>query len=165
MASSTWRIGLGIVLALGSAEVAVAQAQAQAPQGGARAPAPAPVQQQQPATPTTPGNTNVQPAPAAQPRSQGPQTDQVGDMPVVTQDYAPPRQEPEPPSPDFEPAADDGKLQVAMDAGTGSSLAYAEARVVELGGESGTESQPHLYLGSYVEYVARTGHEAPGVHA
>lgn len=55
-------------------------------------------------------------------------------MPVVTQDYAPPRQEPEPPSPDFEPAADDGKLQVAMDAGTGSSLAYAEASVVELGG-------------------------------
>jgi ATPase subunit of ABC transporter with duplicated ATPase domains len=37
-------------------------------------------------------------------------------------------------------------------------------RVVELGGESGTEAQPHLYPGSYVEYVARTGHEAPGVH-
>jgi ATPase subunit of ABC transporter with duplicated ATPase domains len=37
-------------------------------------------------------------------------------------------------------------------------------RVVELGGESGTESEPHLYTGSYVEYVARTGHEAPGVH-
>ena len=55
-------------------------------------------------------------------------------MPVVTQDYAPPRQEPEPPSFDFVPAADDGKLQVAMDAGTGSSLAYAEASVVELGG-------------------------------
>ncbi len=38
-------------------------------------------------------------------------------------------------------------------------------RVVELGGESGVEKEPHLYPGSYVEYVARTGHEAPGVHA
>ena len=37
-------------------------------------------------------------------------------------------------------------------------------RVLELGGESGTEAQPHAYLGSYVEYVERTGHEAPGVH-
>src|ERR1700687_1795045 len=37
-------------------------------------------------------------------------------------------------------------------------------RVLELGGESGTETQPHVYLGSYVEYVERTGHEAPGVH-
>jgi ATPase subunit of ABC transporter with duplicated ATPase domains len=38
-------------------------------------------------------------------------------------------------------------------------------RVLELGGESGTEPEPHLYPGSYVEYVARTGHEAPGVHS
>jgi ATPase subunit of ABC transporter with duplicated ATPase domains len=38
-------------------------------------------------------------------------------------------------------------------------------RVLELGGESGTEAEPHLYPGSYPEYVARTGHEAPGVHA
>jgi ATPase subunit of ABC transporter with duplicated ATPase domains len=38
-------------------------------------------------------------------------------------------------------------------------------RVLELGGESGTEAQPHAYLGSYVEYVQRTGHEAPGVRA
>jgi ATPase subunit of ABC transporter with duplicated ATPase domains len=37
-------------------------------------------------------------------------------------------------------------------------------RVLELGGESGTDPQPHAYLGSYVEYVERTGHEAPGVH-
>jgi len=37
-------------------------------------------------------------------------------------------------------------------------------RVIELGGETGLDSQPHLYQGSYVEYVARTGHEAPGVH-
>ena len=38
-------------------------------------------------------------------------------------------------------------------------------RVIELGGESGTDKEPHLYPGSYVEYVQRTGHEAPGVHA
>jgi ATPase subunit of ABC transporter with duplicated ATPase domains len=38
-------------------------------------------------------------------------------------------------------------------------------RVLELGGESGVETQPHAYPGSYVEYVQRTGHEAPGVHA
>jgi ATPase subunit of ABC transporter with duplicated ATPase domains len=38
-------------------------------------------------------------------------------------------------------------------------------RVLELGGESGVEAEPHLYPGSYVEYVAKTGHEAPGVHA
>jgi ATPase subunit of ABC transporter with duplicated ATPase domains len=37
-------------------------------------------------------------------------------------------------------------------------------RVLELGGESGTEIQPHAYPGSYVEYVVRTGREAPGVH-
>ena len=38
-------------------------------------------------------------------------------------------------------------------------------RVIELGGESGVDPEPHLYPGSYVEYVARTGHEAPGVHS
>jgi ATPase subunit of ABC transporter with duplicated ATPase domains len=38
-------------------------------------------------------------------------------------------------------------------------------RVLELGGESGLDAQPHLYPGSYVEYVQRTGHEAPGVHS
>jgi ATPase subunit of ABC transporter with duplicated ATPase domains len=37
-------------------------------------------------------------------------------------------------------------------------------RVLELGGESGVDAQPHAYPGSYIEYVARTGHEAPGVH-
>ncbi len=36
--------------------------------------------------------------------------------------------------------------------------------VLELGGESGTDVHPHLFHGSYAEYVARTGHEAPGVH-
>jgi ATPase subunit of ABC transporter with duplicated ATPase domains len=34
-------------------------------------------------------------------------------------------------------------------------------RVLELGGEDGTQ----VYPGSYVEYVARMGREAPGVHA
>jgi ATPase subunit of ABC transporter with duplicated ATPase domains len=38
-------------------------------------------------------------------------------------------------------------------------------RVLELGGESGTEPHPVVYPGSYVDYVARSGHEAPGVHA
>ena len=38
-------------------------------------------------------------------------------------------------------------------------------RVLELGGESGTDPQPHAYPGSYVEYVERTGHEAPGIHS
>jgi len=38
-------------------------------------------------------------------------------------------------------------------------------RVLELGGETGVEREPHVYPGSYVEYVARTGHEAPGVHS
>ena len=37
-------------------------------------------------------------------------------------------------------------------------------RVLELGGESGVDPKPHAYPGSYVEYVARTGHEAPGIH-
>jgi ATPase subunit of ABC transporter with duplicated ATPase domains len=37
-------------------------------------------------------------------------------------------------------------------------------RVLELTGEDGTAA-PHAYGGSYVEWVARTGHEAPGVHA
>ena len=39
------------------------------------------------------------------------------------------------------------------------------SRVLELGGESGTEAAPHAYPGSYIEYVARTGHEAPGIHS
>jgi ATPase subunit of ABC transporter with duplicated ATPase domains len=38
-------------------------------------------------------------------------------------------------------------------------------RVLELGGETGTNPKPLVYPGSYVEYVTRTGHEAPGVHA
>src|SRR5438067_2565015 len=37
-------------------------------------------------------------------------------------------------------------------------------RVLELGGETGTDTEPHFYPGSYVEYVLRSGHEAPGVH-
>jgi ATPase subunit of ABC transporter with duplicated ATPase domains len=38
-------------------------------------------------------------------------------------------------------------------------------RVLEVGGESGTDAGAHVYPGSYVDYVERTGHEAPGVHA
>jgi ATPase subunit of ABC transporter with duplicated ATPase domains len=38
-------------------------------------------------------------------------------------------------------------------------------RVLELGGETGKDSHPHAYPGSYVEYVERTGHEAPGIHS
>ena len=38
-------------------------------------------------------------------------------------------------------------------------------RVLEIGGESGTDRKPLVYPGSYVEYVERTGHDAPGVHA
>jgi ATPase subunit of ABC transporter with duplicated ATPase domains len=38
------------------------------------------------------------------------------------------------------------------------------SRVLELGGESGTAREPLVYPGSYVEYVAKTGHEAPGTH-
>ena len=37
-------------------------------------------------------------------------------------------------------------------------------RVLELGGEEGTDAHARVYPGSYVDYVARTGHEAPGVH-
>jgi ATPase subunit of ABC transporter with duplicated ATPase domains len=39
------------------------------------------------------------------------------------------------------------------------------SRVLELGGESGTDRQPLVYPGSYVEYVQRLGHEAPGIYA
>jgi ATPase subunit of ABC transporter with duplicated ATPase domains len=36
-------------------------------------------------------------------------------------------------------------------------------RVLELGGESGVERNPVIYPGSYVEYVQKLGHEAPGI--
>jgi len=39
------------------------------------------------------------------------------------------------------------------------------SRVLELGGESGTDRRPLVYPGSYVEYVQKMGHEAPGIHA
>jgi ATPase subunit of ABC transporter with duplicated ATPase domains len=39
------------------------------------------------------------------------------------------------------------------------------SRVLELGGESGTDRTPLVYPGSYLEYVQRTGHEAPGTHS
>jgi ATPase subunit of ABC transporter with duplicated ATPase domains len=37
------------------------------------------------------------------------------------------------------------------------------SRVLELGGEAGTDQRPHFYPGSYIEYVQATGHEAPGI--
>src|SRR5258708_7464485 len=39
------------------------------------------------------------------------------------------------------------------------------SRVLELGGESGMEREPLVYPGSYVEYVQKTGHEAPGIYS
>src|SRR5438552_1526206 len=38
------------------------------------------------------------------------------------------------------------------------------SRVLELGGESGTDRHPRIYPGSYVEYVQTIGHEAPGIY-
>jgi ATPase subunit of ABC transporter with duplicated ATPase domains len=38
------------------------------------------------------------------------------------------------------------------------------SRVLELGGESGTDRNPNVYPGSYVEYVQKIGHEAPGIY-
>src|SRR5437773_12138580 len=38
-------------------------------------------------------------------------------------------------------------------------------RVLELGGESGTDRSPRVYPGSYVEYVQAMGHEAPGIYS
>ncbi len=39
------------------------------------------------------------------------------------------------------------------------------SRVLELGGENGRDRNPHVYLGSYIEYVQKTGHEAPGIYS
>jgi ATPase subunit of ABC transporter with duplicated ATPase domains len=39
------------------------------------------------------------------------------------------------------------------------------SRVLELGGESGSDRDPRVYLGSYAEYVRAMGHEAPGIYA
>lgn len=39
------------------------------------------------------------------------------------------------------------------------------SRVLELGGETGTEREPRLYPGTYVEYVNALGHEAPGIYS
>ena len=39
------------------------------------------------------------------------------------------------------------------------------SRVLELGGESGTERSPRVYPGSYLEYVQAMGHEAPGIYS
>jgi ATPase subunit of ABC transporter with duplicated ATPase domains len=39
------------------------------------------------------------------------------------------------------------------------------SRVLELGGESGTDRAPRVYPGPYTEYVAALGHEAPGIYS
>ncbi|MBL8177445.1 MAG: ABC-F family ATP-binding cassette domain-containing protein [Bryobacterales bacterium] len=39
------------------------------------------------------------------------------------------------------------------------------SRVLELGGESGVDREPVVYPGSYVEYVQKLGHEAPGIYS
>jgi ATPase subunit of ABC transporter with duplicated ATPase domains len=39
------------------------------------------------------------------------------------------------------------------------------SRVLELGGESGTDRSPIVYPGSYAEYVEKLGHEAPGIYS
>ena len=39
------------------------------------------------------------------------------------------------------------------------------SRVLELGGESGVERNPVVYSGSYIEYVQKLGHEAPGIYS
>jgi len=39
------------------------------------------------------------------------------------------------------------------------------SRVLELGGESGRDRTPVVYPGTYVEYVEKMGHEAPGIFA
>jgi ATPase subunit of ABC transporter with duplicated ATPase domains len=39
------------------------------------------------------------------------------------------------------------------------------SRVLELGGESGVDRTPIVYPGSYTEYVAKLGHEAPGIYS
>jgi ATPase subunit of ABC transporter with duplicated ATPase domains len=38
-------------------------------------------------------------------------------------------------------------------------------RVLELGGETGRDRTPVVYPGSYVEYVQKLGHEAPGIYS
>ncbi len=39
------------------------------------------------------------------------------------------------------------------------------SRVLELGGENGAGPDPVVYPGSYIEYVRKTGREAPGTHS
>ena len=45
------------------------------------------------------------------------------------------------------------------------SLRGLGSRVLELGGESGTHRNPTVYPESYVEYVQKLGHEAPGIYS
>jgi ATPase subunit of ABC transporter with duplicated ATPase domains len=38
-------------------------------------------------------------------------------------------------------------------------------RVLELGGETGKDRTPVVYPGTYIEYVQKLGHEAPGIYS
>ena len=60
-----------------------------------------------------------------------------------------------------EETPDDGAI--AGSGRLGDLLRGLSTHVLELGEGSG--GVPHLYSGSYAEYVERTGHEAPGVRA
>ena len=44
-------------------------------------------------------------------------------------------------------------------------IGKGRSRVLELGSESGTDRRPTVYPGSYVEYVQKLGHEAPGIYS
>ncbi len=39
------------------------------------------------------------------------------------------------------------------------------SKVLELGGETGTDRNPLVYPGTYLEYVQKLGHEAPGIYS
>src|SRR5207244_2985838 len=38
------------------------------------------------------------------------------------------------------------------------------SRVLELGSDNGADRSPVVYPGSYIEYVQKSGHEAPGIY-
>lgn len=85
------------------------------------------------------GGSQQPPAQAQQPQ-QGQLPGPLQDAPVETKDYAPPAAEPTPPnktSPEQleqQAMGGGGDLEVAMDTGVGSPIAYASESVVELGG-------------------------------
>jgi hypothetical protein len=46
-----------------------------------------------------------------------------------------------------------------------NEIGKGRSHVLELGGESGTDRTATVYPGSYVEYVQKLGHEAPGIYS